>query len=161
VFDGRLAEDFKLSTGTWARVGALRTRFIAVGAPSVQDAVIAGHDRDYVTALVFPRLDECRRLCPQLLPQAAAAEVLSHPAVRRVFEDLLARLAGEATGSATRIERALVLEIPPSMDANEVTDKGSINQRAVLEQRANLVEELYAPRPSARVICYIRTETVQ
>ena len=161
MFDGRLAEDFKLSTGTWASVGALRTRLIAAGAPYVQDAVIAGHDRDYVAALVFPRLDECRRLCPRLPPQAPAVEVLSQPDVRRMFEDLLARLASEATGSATRIERALILEIPPSIDANEVTDKGSINQRAVLERRNNLVEELYAPRPSARVICCGRTERVQ
>ncbi|HXX09937.1 MAG TPA: feruloyl-CoA synthase [Burkholderiales bacterium] len=161
MFDGRLAEDFKLSTGTWASVGALRTRFIAASAPYVQDAVIAGHDRDYVVALVFPRLDECRRLCPRLPPQAPAVEVLSQPAVRRMFEDLLARLASEATGSATRIERALLLEIPPSIDANEVTDKGSINQRAVLERRNNLVEELYAPRPSARVICCGRAEPVQ
>jgi feruloyl-CoA synthase len=78
-----------------------------------------------------------------------------------MFEDLLTRLAGEATGSATRIERVLLLEIPPSIDANEVTDKGSINQRAVLEQRADLVEELYAPQPSARVICCTRKETVR
>ncbi|HTS55434.1 MAG TPA: feruloyl-CoA synthase [Burkholderiales bacterium] len=153
LFDGRLAEDFKLSSGTWASVGALRTRFIAAGAPYVLDVVIAGHDRDYIAALVFPRLDDCRRLCPQLPTQAPAAEVLSHPAVRRQFQDLLGRLAGEATGSATRIERALLLEVPPSIDASELTDKGSINQRAVLEHRAELVDELYSQRPPARVIC--------
>jgi feruloyl-CoA synthase len=161
MFDGRLAEDFKLSTGTWASVGTLRTRFIAAGAPYVQDVVVAGHDRDYVAVLVFPRLEECRRLCPQPPQQVPPAEVLNHPAVRRKFEELLTRLAGEATGSATRIERALLLEIPPSIDANEVTDKGSINQRAVLEQRASVVEELYAPRPSARVICCEHTEIAQ
>jgi feruloyl-CoA synthase len=161
MFDGRLAEDFKLSSGTWASVGALRTRFIAAGAPYVQEVVIAGHDRDYIAALIFPRLDDCRRLCPQLPKQAPAAEVLNHPAVRRQFQDLLARLAGEATGNATRIERALLLEVPPSIDASELTDKGSINQRAVLEHRAELVDELYSQRPPARVICGDRKETVQ
>jgi feruloyl-CoA synthase len=110
---------------------------------------------------VFPRLDECRRLCPQLAQQAPAAHVLNHPAVRRKFEDVLTRLADEATGSATRIERVLLLDTPPSIDANEVTDKGSINQRAVLEQRANLVEELYAARPSPRVIRRASTEIAQ
>jgi feruloyl-CoA synthase len=161
MFDGRLAEDFKLSSGTWASAGALRTRFMAAGAPYVQDVVIAGHDRDYVAVLVFPRLDECRRLCPDLAEQAPAAEVLNHPAVRRQFEGLLVRLAAEATGSATRIERALLLEAPPSIDAGELTDKGSINQRGVLEHRAELVLELYSPAPSARVLCSDRKETVQ
>jgi feruloyl-CoA synthase len=79
--------------------------------------------------------------------------VLSDPAVRARFQALLDQAAGEATGSATRIERALLLDVPPSIDANEITDKGSINQRAVLERRAALVEELYAPRPSPRVLC--------
>jgi feruloyl-CoA synthase len=153
VFDGRLAEDFKLSSGTWASVGVLRARFIALGAPLVQDVVVAGEGRDYLTVLVFPRLDDCRALCPDLPADAAAGEVLSHPAVRGRLQDLLARLAGEATGSANRIERALLLEAPPSIDASEITDKGSINQRAVLEQRAALVDELYTQPPSAGVLC--------
>jgi feruloyl-CoA synthase len=158
MFDGRLTEDFKLSTGTWASVGPLRTRFIAAAAPLVQDVVVAGHDRDYVALLVFPRLDQCRGLCPQLPKQAPASEVLAHAAVRARFQELLNELSGEATGTATRIERALLLEVPPSIDASEITDKGSINQRAVLEHRAALVEELYARSPSARVICPTRNE---
>ena len=128
MFDGRLLEDFKLTSGTWASVGPLRARFIAAGAPMVQDVVIAGHDRDYIAVLVFPRLNECRSLCPELPEQAPASEVLAHSAVRRWFQALLDRLAGEATGTATRIERALLLELPPSIDASELTDKGSINQ---------------------------------
>jgi feruloyl-CoA synthase len=84
--------------------------------------------------------------------------VLAHAKVRARFQDLLNELAEEATGSATRIERALLLEVPPSIDASEITDKGSINQRAVLEHRAGLVEELYARSPSARVICATRYE---
>ena len=152
LFDGRLAEDFKLSSGTWASVGALRTRFIAAGAPLVQDVVFAGHDRDFITVLVFPRVEDCRALCSGLSAGAPSAEVLSHPAVLAAFQRLLDRLASEATGSATRIERALLLEVPPSIDAGELTDKGSINQRAVLEHRASLVEDLYAREPSPRVI---------
>lgn len=153
MFDGRLAEDFKLSSGTWTSVGPLRTRFIAEGAPLVQDVVIAGHDRDFLAVLVFPRLDQCRVLCPQLPQQAGAAEVLGHPAVREKFERLLQALCDKATGSASRIERALLLDAPPSIDAGEVTDKGSINQRAVLRQRAGLVEELYLSIPTPRTLC--------
>ena len=151
-FDGRIAEDFKLSSGTWVSVGPLRARFIAEGAPYVQDVVVAGINRDWIGVLVFPRLDDCRRLCPGLSPQASAGEVLRHPAVRAQFQSLLDRLAAGATGSASRIERAILLEVPPSIDLGEVTDKGSINQAAVLEHRAGLVEALYAQPPAAEVI---------
>ena len=153
MFDGRLVEDFKLSSGTWASVGPLRAKFIAAGAPMVQDVVIAAPDRDYIGVLVFPRLAECRSLCPDLPDRASASEVLSHAAVRRWFRALLDRMADEATGTSTRIERGLLLEVPPSIDASELTDKGSINQRAVLEHRADLVAELYAEIPSPRVLC--------
>jgi feruloyl-CoA synthase len=155
MFDGRLVEDFKLSSGSWVSVGPLRTRFIASGAPLVQDVVIAGHDRDYIAVLVFPRIEDCRGVCG-LPPQAPASEVLAHARVRARFQDLLDRLAEEATGGTTQIVRAILLDVAPSIDAAEVTDKGSINQRAVLEQRAMLVEELYATVPSARTLCASR-----
>jgi feruloyl-CoA synthase len=119
----------------------------------VQDVVIAGLNRDWIGALVFPRLEDCRALCPGLSPQAPASEVLAHDAVRARFQQLLDALAREATGSSTRIARAIALDAPPSIDAAEITDKGSINQRAVLKTRAALVEELYADLPSARVLC--------
>jgi feruloyl-CoA synthase len=151
-FDGRIAEDFKLSSGTWVSVGPLRARFVAEGAPYVQDVVVAGINRKSIAVLVFPRLDDCRKLCPGLAPQASAAEVLRHPAVRAQFQLLLDRLAAGATGSASRIERAMLLEVPPSIDLGEVTDKGSINQAAVLEHRAGLVEALYAQPPGTEVI---------
>ncbi len=112
MFDGRIAEDFKLSTGTWVSVGPLRMKFLAHCAPYVRDVVIAGHDRDDVTALIFPDLDACRQL----------------PDIRAKFQSLLQELAGTGTGSASRIVRALLLEEPPSIDAHEVTDKGSLNQ---------------------------------
>jgi feruloyl-CoA synthase len=135
-FDGRIAEDFKLSTGTWASCGPLRAHFIAAAAPYVQDIVLTGHDRDWIGALVFPNAEACRKLADP----------------RAWFGALLARLAREAGGSSHRIERMLILEAPPSIDAGEITDKGSINQRAVLERRAALVEALYAEPPPPEVI---------
>ncbi len=152
-FDGRITEDFKLATATWVRVGSLRARCIAAGAPCVQDVVIAGQNRGEITALVFPDFAACRQLCATLPPTAPAGAVVADAEVRAWFQALFDRLAVEATGSSNRILRALLLEQPPSLDHGEVTDKGSINQRAVLEQRAALVQELYAANPSPRVIC--------
>ena len=152
LFDGRVAEDFKLSSGTWVSVGPLRAKFIAAGAPQVQDVVLAGLNRDWVGVLVFPNVAACRGLCGELPGPAPMADVVRHPAVRARFQALLDGLARESTGSSTRIARAIVLDSPPSIDASEITDKGSINQRAVLKSRAALVEELYAEPPSARVI---------
>jgi feruloyl-CoA synthase len=152
VFDGRIVEDFKLSTGTFVSVGPLRARFLALGQPWVQDGVIAGHDRNYVAALIFPSLEACRALCPDLPPGASAAEVLSSAPVRAKFQALLDELAAAATGSASRIARAILAEEPPSSDAHEITDKGSLNQGAILRNREAIVEELYAAQPSPRVI---------
>lgn len=143
VFDGRVAEDFKLSTGTWVSVGPLRARVAQAGAPYVQDSVVTGHDRDEVGLLFFPHLELCRGLA-QAPADAAPEAVLAAPAVRAFFADLVDRLHAEGTGSANRITRALVLAEPPSIDRSEITDKGSINQRAVLAQRAALVEALHA-----------------
>jgi feruloyl-CoA synthase len=152
LFDGRIAEDFKLATGTWVSVGPLRGQVIAAGAPLVQDVVIAGHDRDDIAVLIFPALEACRALCDGLDAKAAPAQVLAHPAVRTRFQALLDGLARASTGSATRIARAMLMETPPSLDAGEATDKGSLNQRAVLKAREALVAELYMDPPSARVI---------
>lgn len=151
MFDGRLAEDFKLATGTWVSVGPLRTRMLHHFAPYIQDVVIAGHDRDYVGVLIFPDLNACRRICPDSIAAASAAEVLASDAVRSVFESLLKDLAKGSTGSSNRVVAAMLLDDPPSIDAHEITDKGSLNQRAVLARRAALVDELY--QPSARAIC--------
>ena len=152
MFDGRLAEDFKLSSGSWVSVGPLRTRFLAAAAPLAQDVVVAGHDRDYIALLVFPRVDECRRLCG-LLNQVATREVLANALLRQRFQNLLDQLADESTGGTMQVRRVMLLEVPPSIDAAEITDKGSINQRAVLDHRAELVEELYATSPSSRTLC--------
>jgi feruloyl-CoA synthase len=151
IFDGRIVEDFKLSTGTWVSAGPLRGKFLSHCAPYAHDAVIAGHDRDFVTVLVFPALDACRELA-NLPATASAAETVANPAVHAKFQALLNELAAESTGSSNRIARAILMPEPPSIDAHEVTDKGSINQGAVLKNRAALVLDLYSPRPSARVI---------
>ncbi len=150
VFDGRIAEEFKLSSGTWVNVGALRRQLVAGLAPLLRDAVIAGQDRDEVTALLIPDVDACRRVLAD--DATAAPELLRRPALRRRLQDGLDRLARNATGGSNRVARALLLTEPPSIDAHEVTDKGSINQRAVLHHRADLVEELYAHPYSLRVL---------
>jgi len=151
IFDGRIVEDFKLSTGTFVSAGPMRGKFLSHCAPYAHDAVIAGHDRDFVTILVFPAMDACRELA-NLPATASANETVAHPAVHAKFQALLNELAAEATGSSNRIARAILMPEPPAIDAHEVTDKGSINQGAVLKNRAALVLDLYSPRPSARVI---------
>jgi feruloyl-CoA synthase len=143
LFDGRTAEDFKLSTGTFVSVGPLRARVIAAGDPCVQDVVVAGINRDELGLLIFPRLDACRAYAG-LGPNAPVLDVLNAPAVQGFFQRLVDALWATGTGSATRVARALIMVEPPSIDRGEVTDKGSINQRAVLTHRDALVEHLYA-----------------
>jgi feruloyl-CoA synthase len=152
LFDGRLSEDFKLSTGTWVHVGALRSRILALGEGCVQDVVVAGHARDFVGVLVFPNLDELRSLCPELGASAPAGEVLRDGRVRDRVRRLFESLASESTGTSSFVARAVLLDTPPSIDAHELTDKGSLNQRAVLESRRSWVERLYATAPDAAVI---------
>jgi feruloyl-CoA synthase len=148
LFDGRIAEDYKLSSGTWVSVGPLRARFIDHFAPYVRDVVFAGADQDDIAVLVFPDVAACQKLCPDVPP----ASVLNDARVVTQFRNGLQALAREAAGSSTRICRALLMEAPPSLDAGEMTDKGSINQRAVLRNRAAVVDELYARPLSSRVI---------
>jgi feruloyl-CoA synthase len=152
LFDGRIAEDFKLSTGTWVRVGALRARVVAHFAPLVQDAVITGHDRDELGMLLVPDVQACRGCCPALHAETDVRTVLRHQAVRARLQSVLTSFAEASTGSANRITRAIVLEEPLSLDAQEVTDKGSLNQRAILMRRAALVEALYAVEPGPDIL---------
>ena len=152
LFDGRLAEDFKLATGTWVSVGPLRGAFIAHFAPLVRDVVLAGADRDDITALVFPDADACRKLAPDLAADASVAALLADRRVRAEFARLLDTLLQTSSGTSSRICRAILLAELPSLDIGEMTDKGSINQRAVLANRASLVEELYADPPPTHVI---------
>src|SRR5215510_1965907 len=151
LFDGRIAEDFKLSTGTWVSVGPLRARFIDHFAPYVRDVVFAGADRNNIAVLVFPDIEACRKLAA-LVPDASLDQIIQASPVRRTFKDLLVKLAALSPGSSTRVERAILMAEPPSMDKGEMTDKGSINQRAVLKNRSALVDELYALPLSSRII---------
>ncbi len=151
LFDGRLAEDFKLASGTWVSTGALRAQFVDHFAPLVRDAVIAGADRDDVAALVFPDLEACRTL-GGLPAEAAPAAVLSASKVRNEFRRRLNALAQQSQGGSNRVCRIVLMEEPPSLDAGEATDKGSVNQRAVLSRRAGLVNELYATPAAPRII---------
>ena len=152
AFDGRIAEDFKLSTGTWVRVGPLRARIIAHFAPYFRDVAIAGIDRDEIAVLAFPDLDACRALAADRAEAQDARAILADVGVRREMRRRLSALAAEATGSSTRVARLMLMEAPPSPDKGEITDKGSINQRAVLAHRAELVEELYAAPCSPHVM---------
>lgn len=142
MFDGRIAEDFKLSSGVFVSVGPLRNRAVLEGSPYVQDLVITAPDRECLGALVFPRLYECRRLAG-LNADASDAAVLASAPVRQWFGDWLQRLNRDATGNASRLEWIALLDEPASIDRGEITDKGSINQRAVLQWRAAKVEALY------------------
>ena len=141
-FDGRVTEDFKLSTGNFVSVGPLVQRVIAAGSPYVLDAVVSGIDRNDIGVLIFPRLDTCRTLAG-VGPEASLSDITDAPPVREFFQRLIDDLAGQGTGSSNRIARARLLRDPPSFDRNEITDKGSINQRAVLTQRAALVDAMY------------------
>ena len=152
IFDGRIAEDFKLATGTWVSVGPLRTAFIAHCAPLVRDVVFAGANRDDVTALIIPDIEACRKLATDVAPDAPAATVLGDARVRQTFARFLAELSAPSRGTSARVGRAILLAEPPSLDVGEITDKGSINQRAVLTHRAALVEQLYLNPPPPDVI---------
>jgi feruloyl-CoA synthase len=152
LFDGRIAEDFKLATGTWVSVGPLRMAVIAQCAPLVRDVVLAGPDRDEVAALFIPDIDACRKLVPDFAPGTAAAVVLADTRVRQAIAGFLNALSDPSRGTSARVRRAILLAEPPSLDVGEVTDKGSINQRAVLAHRAALVEQLYAEPPPPNVI---------
>ncbi len=150
IFAGRVVEDFKLDTGTFVHVGTLRVAAIAAASPVIHDALVAGQDRAYVALLAWPNLLACRQLAGK--PEATADELLNHPAVRQRVRDGLREHNARATGGSQRIERVLLMREPPSIDGNELTDKGYINQRAALHRRAALVQQLYAEPPDRELI---------
>lgn len=151
LFDGRVSEDFKLSTGTWVNMAAVRAGIVRAFAPYVRDAVLTGLNRNHIGALLFLDLDAARKIAPDLA-EADETALAAHPALRRTFQKRLDALAATATGSASLVARAIVLDAPPAIDRSEVTDKGSINQRAVMEARAGLVADLYAEPPPPHVL---------
>ena len=140
-FDGRIAEDFKLATGTFVSVGPLRAKIIAAGAPFIQDAVLTGINLKEVGAMIFPT--PAVRALSGLAADAPLSDVLSSAPVISKFQDIVNTLAQSATGSANRIARLCLLSEPPTIDKGEITDKGSINQRSVLSHRAVTVAALH------------------
>ena len=151
VFQGRIAEDFKLSTGTWVRVGPLRARLLVVIGDLIQDVAITGHDRDWVGALLFPNLAAWRTRTGAA-GDATVRHMIDETDIGAELQRRLAAFAEASPGSSTAIRRAAILETPPSLDAAEITDKGSLNQRAVLAARATVVEQLYGGPGEAVVI---------
>jgi feruloyl-CoA synthase len=151
IFAGRVVEDFKLTTGTFVHVGSLRTDAIAAATPVVQDALVAGQDRPFVGLLAWPNLHACRQIVGD--SDASYEDVVRHPDVLACLKrGLQAHNQSIEGASSMRIARAMLMTEPASIDGNELTDKGYINQRAGLERRAALVERLYADRPDQDVI---------
>jgi feruloyl-CoA synthase len=142
VFAGRVVEDFKLMSGTFVHVGSLRVQAIAAASPVIQDAVVTGQDKAFIGLLAWPNLIACRQLMGK--PEASLADVVCDPKVIAHVRAGLARHDAANPGSSTRIARFMLMAEPPSIDGNEITDKGYVNQRATLERRAALVERLYA-----------------
>jgi feruloyl-CoA synthase len=151
LFDGRVSEDFKLNTGTWVNLASVKGGIIRAFAPYVREAVLTGLDRNHIGAMLFLDADAARKIAPEL-GEATEIELARNPKLRGLFQERLDELAKTSTGSATFVARAIVLETPPAIDRSEITDKGSINQRAVMAARANLVDDLYAEPPPSHVL---------
>ena len=150
LFDGRVAEDFKLRTATWVNVAGIRARALVHGAPLFQDVVVTGHGEDDVGLLVVLN-DMAARARFGIDASATSSDVAAHPLVKRFMAEALARMAAESTGSSNRPVRALVLDPPPTLDTGEMTDKGSVSQRVVLQHRAAVVARLHGPATSETV----------
>ena len=142
IFDGRIAEDFKLSTGTWVNVGVMKTKIISSGSPIIQDVVIAGLDQDYIGLILFLNTDACCQLTGHTTT-VCASELYGHSSVTTFIESWLKEFNAHATGSSTSIGKVIIAHEPPSIDKGEITDKGSLNQRAVLTNRQDLVHQLF------------------
>ncbi len=151
-FDGRVAEDFKLTSGTWVRVGLLRVAVLATVAPVLQFALVTGHDREYVGILAWPNIAACEKICKELAEDVTTETLLQQPEVEAYLRRTLTQFNAKQQGSSTRISRIMLMAEPPNSDANEITDKGYINQRAALQRRHDLVEQLYAEPPAPGVI---------
>ncbi len=152
VFDGRIAEDFKLATGTWVSAGTLRLRVIGHFAPLLTDVAVSGANRDEVAVLAFVDLERARAIATDVEASAAAPVVLASAALRRHLHGALQHLARSSSGSAARIARLVLLAEPPSLDAGEITDKGSLNPRAILRRRAALADDAHRTPPPPHVI---------
>lgn len=145
VFDGRIAEDFKLSTGTWVNVGVLKAKVISTGSPIIQDVVLAGLDKEYIGAILFLNVDACRKLA-NLSLEISNKEAYLNVEVGKFINNWLVEFNKTSTGSSTVIKKYVIALEPPSIDLGEITDKGSLNQRAVLKHRVDLVNKMYSDK---------------
>lgn len=152
VFDGRIAEDFKLATGTWVNVLPLRNALIRALQPFVRDVVIAGHDRNDVTALLIPDLAECRNIAAHAGGDLEMAAVLRDAALQARIGEQLRHVSAANAGTSMRVAGVALLDRTLTIDAGEITDKGSINQRAVLARHADLVDALYQSTPHPLIV---------
>jgi feruloyl-CoA synthase len=148
LFAGRVVEDFKLMNGTWVQTGAVRLDLLDLCAPLISDAVICGHDRDFLAALAWPNVVACQRLAPELADLDAAA-LAEHPVVVAALRERLARNQGG--GASRTVERLMLMAEPPSIDANEIAEKGYVNQAVTRARRAHLIEQLYRTEPAAHI----------
>jgi feruloyl-CoA synthase len=151
IFDGRTAEDFKLATGTWVSVGALRVSALAAASPVLQDAVVCGESRQFIGLLAWLNVTGCQKLIGDDAP-SSHIELARHPVIRKHVSTMLARWNAAQSGSSHRIARVLLLPDLPSIDSGEITDKGYVNQRLALERRSGDVDRLFAAEPDLEVI---------
>ena len=157
-FDGRITEDFKLASGTWVSVGPLRAQLLAALIPLAQDVVIAGLNRDFLAVLIVPDLRACSHALGLAQPGIDSVELLSSVKLRRRCIGALKAHAAEHPGNSTCVDRAVLLAEPLSLDNGEITDKGSVNQQAVLTRRHSLVEALFESTPPFEVLLVRQTE---
>ena len=143
TFDGRIAEDFKLNTGTWVNVSVLRTQIIEAGNGLIQDVVITGQDNQFIGAIVFAALDYCKKITG-LGAHATPNKLINHIDIKQKLQEVLNELSIKSTGSATLVKRAVFADFVLSIDKGEITDKGSINQRMILQQHPEVVEKIYS-----------------
>ncbi len=151
LFNGRLAEDFKLSTGTWVHVGVLRSQIITAGNGFIHDVVITGHDKSFIGAVVFVNADECKKIAA-LHADSTLIDIINNNVIKQKLQEVLNALAAQSTGSATCIKRAIFADFVLQLDKGEITDKGSINQEMTISNHPEVVEQLYAAKKEKAVI---------
>ena len=157
MYDGRIAEDFKLNTGTFVNVGTLRNKVLIQGNLLIQDVCITGSNLNAVGFLIFPKLDACADYAGLSLSEHSAEEILKHPKIQQWFRQFLMHYNKDATGSSNRVSMLYLQTEPPQLDAGEVTDKGNLNQSNILKRRANRIEELYQKQSDNALIIRIPT----
>ena len=152
IFDGRVSDDFKLDTGTWVSAGTLKASMIHHFAPYIQDVVIVGRDRGFISALVFPDLEHCKYVIGKGAVDLNQSQIVDNDNVRQVFNERLRSMAEQSTGSSTRIKSLVLQGCPADIDAHEMTDKGSLNSNAVVNNRSDMIDDIYSESPTVAVI---------